>query len=62
MKNSYTVVVGRDPESGWLVGEVVKLPGCYTQAPGLSSLESNIREAISAHLNTALPKGLPWIT
>jgi len=56
MKKSYTVVGERDPESGWLVGEVVELPGCYTQAPGLSSLESNIREAISAYLNTALPE------
>ena len=56
MKNSYTVVVERDPESGWLVGEVVELPGCYTQAPDLPSLEANIREAISAYLNTAMPE------
>lgn len=55
MKNSYTVVVERDPESGWLVGEVVELPGCYTQAPNLPSLESNVREAISAYLKTASP-------
>jgi len=53
MKNSYTVVVERDPESGWLVGEVVELPGCYTQAQDLPSLESNIREAIAAYLKTA---------
>lgn len=56
MKNFYTVVVERDPESGWLVGEVVELPGCYTQAPDLASLELNIREAISVYLNTALPE------
>lgn len=43
MKSSYTVVVERDPESGWLVGEVVELPGCYTQAPDLPSLESNYK-------------------
>ena len=55
MKNSYTVVVERDPESGWLIGEVVELPGCYTQAPDLSSLESNVREAISAYIKTASP-------
>jgi predicted RNase H-like HicB family nuclease len=53
MKNSYTVVVERDPESQWLAGEVVELPGCYTQAPDLPSLESNIREAISVYLKTA---------
>jgi len=50
MKNSYTVVVERDPESKWLVGEVVELPGCYTQAPDLPTLESNVREAITAYL------------
>ena len=56
MKNSYTVVVDRDPESTWLVGVVVELPGCYTQAADLPSLESNIREAISAYLKTASPE------
>jgi predicted RNase H-like HicB family nuclease len=56
MKNSYTVVVEREPESGWLVGEVVELPGCYSQAPNLASLESSIREAISAYLHTAWPE------
>ena len=56
MKNSYTVVIERDAESGWLVGEVVELPGCYTKAPNLPSLESNIREALSVYLNTASPE------
>ena len=49
------MVVERDPESKWLVGEVVELPGCYTQAPDLPTLESNVREAISACLKTASP-------
>ncbi len=52
-KRSLTVVVERDPESRWLVGEVVELPGCYSQAPDLPALEANIREAISAYLKTA---------
>jgi len=56
MKRSYTVVVERDPESTWLVGEVVELPGCYSQAPNLPMLESNIQEAISVYLRTALPE------
>lgn len=47
---AFTVVIERDPESGWLVGEVVELPGCYTQAPDLPSLERNIQEAIQAYL------------
>ena len=52
MKRSFTIVVERDPESQWLVGEVVELPGCYTQAPDLPALEENIREAIQAYLKT----------
>jgi len=55
VKNAYTVVVERDPESKWLVGEVVELPGCSTQAPDLPSLESSVREAITAYLKTASP-------
>jgi predicted RNase H-like HicB family nuclease len=38
VKQTFTVVVERDPEGGWLVGEVVELPGCYSQAPDLPSL------------------------
>jgi predicted RNase H-like HicB family nuclease len=53
MKRSFTIVIERDPESNWLVGEVVELPGCYTQAPDLPTLEVNIREAITAYLQTA---------
>jgi predicted RNase H-like HicB family nuclease len=47
---TYHVVVERDPESGWLVGEVVELPGCYTEAPDRESLEAAMREAIAAYL------------
>ena len=53
MTRPFTVVIERDPESGWLVGEVVELPGCYSQAPDLLALETNIREAISAYLETS---------
>ena len=56
MKRAYTIVVERDPESRWLVGEVVELPGCYTQAPDLPTLEANIREAIRAYLGDAEPR------
>ncbi|HYU21210.1 MAG TPA: type II toxin-antitoxin system HicB family antitoxin [Chloroflexota bacterium] len=52
MKKAYSIVVERDPESHWLVGEVVELPGCYSQAPDMPSLETNIREAIVAYLKT----------
>ena len=53
MTRSYTVVIERDTESGWLIGEVVELAGCYTQAPDLPTLETNVREAIAAYLQTA---------
>ena len=53
MKRTFTVVVERDPDSQWLVGEVVELPGCYTQAPDLTTLESNVQEAITAYLETS---------
>ncbi|MBI5190496.1 MAG: type II toxin-antitoxin system HicB family antitoxin [Nitrospirae bacterium] len=53
MKNQFTVIIERDTESGWLVGEVVELPGCYTQAPDMAQLEVNIREAIAAYVKTA---------
>ena len=60
MQRQFTVVIERDAESHWLVGEVVELPGCYTQAPDLPSLEANIQEAIRAYLETAdLEEPLP---
>ncbi|MFN8633771.1 MAG: type II toxin-antitoxin system HicB family antitoxin [Chloroflexota bacterium] len=55
MNRTYTIVIERDPESNWLVGEVVELPGCYSQAPDLSSLEANMRDAIEAYRQTADP-------
>ena len=55
MKRSFAVVVERDPESNWLVGEVVELPGCYTQATDLPNLEANMQEAIRAYVETAQP-------
>lgn len=52
-QKTFTVIVERDPESGWLIGEVTELPGCYTQAPDLPTLEVNLREAITVYLQTA---------
>ena len=45
---TFTMVVEKDRESGWLVGEIVELPGCCTQAPDWPALEANMREAIHA--------------
>ena len=54
MKKAFTVIIERDPESGWLVGEVVELPGCYSQAPDLPTLEVNMKEAITVYLQTTV--------
>jgi predicted RNase H-like HicB family nuclease len=59
MTHQFTIVVERDPDSGWLVGEVAELPGCYTQAADMVELEKNIREAISVYLATA-EDSQPW--
>ena len=60
MRRSFTVIVERDPESGWLVGEVVDLSGCYSQAPELHTLKANMKEAITAYLKgTILEEPLP---
>ena len=56
MKKAFTVIIERDPESGWLVGEVVELPGCYSQAPDLPALEVNMKEAITVYLQTTVPE------
>ncbi len=45
----FTVVIERD-EDGWLVGKVVELPGCFTQAKTLDELMDRIREAIEGYL------------
>ncbi len=52
MTREFTVIVERDPESGWLVGEVAELPGCYTQAENMADLERNMRDAIQVYLET----------
>lgn len=53
MTHRFTIIVERDPESGWLVGEVAELPGCYSQAENMTDLEKNMREAIQVYLGTA---------
>jgi predicted RNase H-like HicB family nuclease len=52
MSQEFTIIIERDPESGWLVGSVAELPGCYSQAATLAALELNMREAIQVYLET----------
>lgn len=49
MSNSYTVVIERDIDTGYFIGEVVELPGCYVEAPDLDTLKEYIADAIGAY-------------
>lgn len=49
MPKKYTLVIERD-EEGWLVSEVVELPGCHTQAKSMDELIKRTKEAIEAYL------------
>lgn len=59
MHYQFTVIVERDSESGWLVGSVSELPGCYTQASTLTELEANMREAIQVYMETITEQETP---
>ncbi len=48
-KKKYTVIVEKD-EDGWLVSEVIGLPGCHTQAKNMDQLLERTKEAIKAYL------------
>lgn len=45
----YTILIEKD-EEGWLVSEVVELPGCHTQAKSMDQLIERTKEAIQAYL------------
>ncbi|HLC90386.1 MAG TPA: type II toxin-antitoxin system HicB family antitoxin [Candidatus Nanoarchaeia archaeon] len=49
MARKYTMLIERD-EDGWLVSEVVELPGCHTQAKTMDQLIERTKEAIQAYL------------
>jgi predicted RNase H-like HicB family nuclease len=51
MTKKYTIIVEKD-EEGWLVSEVVELPGCHTQAKSMDKLLERTKEAIQAYLKT----------
>lgn len=55
--NTFTIIVERDPESGWFVGSVVELPGCYSQARTRDELSRNMEEAITAYLSVSPIEG-----
>ncbi len=50
MTQKYIMLIEND-EDGWLVSEVVELPGCHTQAKKIEQLMERTKEAIRAYLN-----------
>tara|TARA_Y100000294_G_scaffold98471_1_gene91541 strand:+ start:695 stop:904 length:210 start_codon:yes stop_codon:yes gene_type:complete len=51
MAKKYTVIIEKD-EEGWLVSDVVELPGCHTQGKSMNELLDRTKEAIEAYLET----------
>jgi len=49
MPREFNVII-EEGEDGYLVSEVVELPGCHTQAKTLDELMKRTREAISLYL------------
>ncbi len=49
MSKEFNVIIEKG-EDGYLISEVVELPGCHTQAKGLDELIRRTREAISLYL------------
>jgi len=49
MKNKFTIIV-EDGGDGWLISEVVGLPGCHTQGKTRNQLIERTKEAIQAYL------------
>jgi len=51
MTKKYTIIVEKDID-GWLISEVVGLPGCHTQAKTMDELISRTKEAVQAYLES----------
>ena len=51
MAETFNVIVEKG-EDGYLISEVVELPGCHTQAKTYDELIKRTKEAISLYLST----------
>lgn len=56
MQTTYTVVVERDPQTGYLVGYVPGFPGAHSQGETLDELNQNMREVIAMLLEDGPPE------
>ena len=55
MKRKYTIIIEKG-EDGYLISEVVELPGCHTQAKTMDELLNRTKEAISLYLKSTKEK------
>ena len=51
MEKKFTVVIEQG-EDGYLISEVIGLPGCHTQAKTYDELLKRTKEAINLYLNS----------
>ena len=49
MREEYNILIEKD-EEGWLIGSVIELPGCHTQAKTYDELIERLKEAIALYL------------
>ncbi|MFH1722207.1 MAG: type II toxin-antitoxin system HicB family antitoxin [Candidatus Altiarchaeota archaeon] len=49
MERNFNIIIEQG-EDGFLISEVIELPGCHTQAKTLDKLMKRTREAISLYL------------
>ncbi|MBI2137186.1 type II toxin-antitoxin system HicB family antitoxin [Candidatus Woesearchaeota archaeon] len=55
MSERFNVVV-EEGEDGYLISDVVELPGCHTQARTYDELIKRTKEAISVYLKVKMPE------
>ena len=51
MSKKFTIII-EEGEDGYLISDVVELPGCHTQAKTLDELLKRTKEAISLYLKS----------
>ena len=54
MAKKFTVVI-EEGEDGYLISDVIELPGCHTQAKSYDELMKRTKEAISLYLEVKRP-------
>ncbi|MBI2545855.1 type II toxin-antitoxin system HicB family antitoxin [Candidatus Woesearchaeota archaeon] len=55
MPKKFTVVI-EEGEDGYLISDVVELPGCHTQAKSIDALLKRTKEAVSLYLKATKDK------